>query len=335
MNINQAKQLDLKHIVELFGGKLSHVRGHEAWFYSPFRPDEKTASFKVDEKKNSWHDFARTEGVDAHGDIIDLYTDYHNFPRRDSEGIKNALKYLGQFEPIPVHSKRIIEPVQKEPRFVFAKQPGKIWHPAMMEELNRRGIQLNTVQKYLKQAYVEDTETKKKYNGFAFENDEGGYEISIPNPNKQTCFKTCIGKKALSSSVVGQCKTALVFEGFWDMYTWVEMNPDKKQNLFVLNSVSLAGEFSDKILKSNQFDLVISYMNNDSAGDKATLRLGDDLESSDITFGTMNHIYEGYKDLNDYWTQNPNARNRRYEIDTAKTYYDSAWDHVRKSRLTP
>lgn len=84
MNIAQAKQIRLKTVVERLGGRFSHKgTGHDLWYFSPFRPNEKTektASFKIDQSKNTWHDFARTQGVDAHGDILDLWTDYHESP---------------------------------------------------------------------------------------------------------------------------------------------------------------------------------------------------------------------------------------------------------------
>ena len=40
----------------------------EAWYVSPFRPDERTPSFKIDLARNVWYDHGRGEG----GTIIDF-----------------------------------------------------------------------------------------------------------------------------------------------------------------------------------------------------------------------------------------------------------------------
>lgn len=58
-------------LVQRLGDRFSHKgTGHDLWYFSPLRPDEKTASFKIDQSKNTWYDFARTQGVDAHGDTL-------------------------------------------------------------------------------------------------------------------------------------------------------------------------------------------------------------------------------------------------------------------------
>jgi hypothetical protein len=46
MNIEQAKELDLKDFLEELGYKPVRVKHNSAWYLSPFR-DENIASFKV------------------------------------------------------------------------------------------------------------------------------------------------------------------------------------------------------------------------------------------------------------------------------------------------
>ena len=210
MDITQAKQIPLRILVEYLGGRFSrHGRAGELWYYSPFRPNERTASFVINEKRNQWHDFARTEKVDAHGDVLDLWTDYHNKPRRNSGAIKEALKALEQFSASPA-SLRDHRSYSREarssrtttsPRYQLVRNPGRIWRTILKQELIRRGFDLEDVQAsssvsddsrdskkandrpglgLLKQAQILDTKTDKTFNGFAFQNDKGGYDISIP-----------------------------------------------------------------------------------------------------------------------------------------------------------
>jgi hypothetical protein len=332
MNITQAKQIPLRILVEYLGGRFSrHGRAGELWFYSPFRPNERTASFKIDEKRNQWHDFARTEKVDAHGDVLDLWTDYHNKPRRNSAAIKEALKALEQFSTSP-RPPRDYKPYSREtrsprttssPRYQLVKNPGRIWKIMLKQELARRGLELEDVQApltasddqkhrlgagLLKQAQILDTKTDKTFSGFAFQNDKGGYDISIPNPITDKSFKSSIGKKWITI-VPGTGRTAHIFEGFWDFYTWVKMNDGKTGHTFIiLNSASNIKMAADYIVANKHIiRSVATFLDNDTAGENATLRLSEMLGTEGLAVRTMNHIYKKYKDLNDYWMDQQNV----------------------------
>lgn len=322
MNINQAKQIPLQKLVEYLGGRFARAgRSGETWWYSPFRPDERTASFKIDEKTNQWHDFARTAKVDAHGDIVDLWTDFHNLPRRNGEAIKSALQALQSFNNAPITSKPYhAKPAQSakdkaiggnSARYKLLKPPTRIRLDSLRQEIARRGLTIATVNDHLKQIVLLDTKTRKTYNGFAFQNDKGGYEISIPNPNRGASFKTSIAPKGITTFYSASYSIVQVYEGFWDFYTWVQMNKCLGQiNHIVLNSTSNVKEATDFITERKQsIQSVLSFMDNDPAGEKATNYLAEMLNEQNIRFGTKNHIYEGYKDLNEWWTDAPDARN--------------------------
>lgn len=160
MNIEHAKPTPLERLVERLGGKFSRKgTGSEQLYFSPFRPDERTASFKIDTKTNTWHDFARTSKLDAHRDIIDLWTDYNNLPRRDGSAVKKALEALvqdfGSMPPLKVrehHTAKAIETAAHPPRYRIMKAPGKIWLDSLKAEVSRRRLSLSIVQPYLKQA---------------------------------------------------------------------------------------------------------------------------------------------------------------------------------------
>lgn len=319
MNIEQAKQIPLPRLVEQLGGRFSHKGARrELWYYSPFRPDERTASFKIDEDKNQWHDFARHQGIDAHGDIPDLWTDYHNLPRRTSDSLKQALAALrqgfGNITPSrrPV-SVRITKP--KPPRYIIPKPPGSIWIDSLKREVSRRGLTLGLVATYLKQAQIEDTKRGKRYYGFAFLNDKNNWEISIPHPGQGDAFKLAIGPKAITTIPSDTQFNACVFEGFWDMLTWLAMNPNTNPlpTLYSLNSTSMLYELAQSLIARKQsIQRVFLFLDNDKAGRDAETKLLELLEPHNISVGTMNHIYDGQKDLNEWWIQrleNPNVKN--------------------------
>ena len=316
MNIKQAKSIPINVLIEHLGGREATRTQKDVWYYSPFRPEEKTPSFKVIIQKNYWHDFATGQG----GSILDLWLDYNGKDRKSSEGLKAALEALKPFsgsvdfenaKPRPANQISA-KPTIQEDRFKLIKSPTKIWIDSLKLELERRGISPQISNRYLKQAYFEDTQTQKKFNGFAFANDKEGYEISVPNPNKETSFKTVIGSKA-PTTIIGKLgvgytyqanKTVFVFEGFWDYLSWLEMSnvAQFEERVYVLNSLSFSKEVATEIIeRKEKVDTVLLFFDNDDAGMKATINLAELLEQEGLIIGSMNHKYEGFKDLNEFW----------------------------------
>ncbi len=335
MNIKQAKQIPIENIVQQLGGKAAHVKGNDVWYYSPFRPDEKTASFKVNLKMNTWYDF----GQGAGGSILDLWLDIKNLDRKNGQNIKQALAELAPFANESnietsfqqTTRKREIEEKPSE-RFTLIKQPSRIWMDSLKEELERRAISPTTAMKHLKQAYFKDNQTGKSFNGFAFRNDKEGYEISVPNPQKGTSFKTAIGAKAPSTVTSKVHTSIMLFEGFWDYLSYLEMsgntNPDYQ--IIVLNSLSFAQEVARDLAKRNdQITNVILFLDNDTAGEKAVHQIAEIIEPTGITTGTMNHLYEGFKDLNDYWKNGRQKFPSKSNTNERKVFNDSAWNTIK------
>ncbi len=307
MNIIQAKQILLQKLVEQLGGKYAkHGRPHEAWYYSPFRPDEKTPSFKVNELTNRWHDFghitSRSKGNGSGGDPIDLWCDYYNKDRRT--GTREALVALENiYDGIPRQKPKTLP--QEKPRYEIIQLHKKIFYLNLKEELNRRCLSHNIAGLYLKQAFVRDNKLPlKKINGFAFANDKGGFEISIPNPYNGTCFKTSTKPKAPTKIEGEDNSRAMVFEGFWDFLTWLEMNKMERLpcTVYVLNSVSFIGIIAEELIKQkeavNRIDL---FLDNDAAGENALHTMASLLEEANIVCADMSQGYKPYKDLNAYW----------------------------------
>lgn len=336
MNIKQAKQIPIEIVAVHLGGKEAQTKGHEIWFYSPFRPDENTPSFKVNQRLNTWYDFALGQG----GTILDLWLDFHQLSRDSKDGIKSALQGLEPFfkgnptansnQATPAPKKREIA-AQEQPRFKLAKKlSSKIWFNPLLAEIERRGLSLELVSKYVKQAHIDDTKTGKQYTGLAFANDQNGFEVSIPNPSRGESFKTNVGDKGYTSYIEPDNEIALVFEGFWDFLTFLQSGGDiSKSNVFILNSTSFTGYVIEAIKSlKGQIHSVFLFLDNDATGMKAMQRFADELEPEGFTIGTLNHIYEGYKDLNDYWINAPHVRIKKSE--QPKIFDDTAWNNVKQ-----
>ncbi|GAA4457899.1 hypothetical protein GCM10023092_25340 [Rurimicrobium arvi] len=159
--------------------------------------------------------------------------------------------------------------------------------------------------KYLKQVYLSDADKPdRKMNGFAFKNDKGGYEISIPNPHTGKSFKTSTTPKWFTSIPGKDESVVCVFEGFWDFLTWMEMEKviTPPNTAYVLNSVSFAGQFAQEVLARVSHPKTLKlYMDNDNAGRMAAVQIAEALDGSGITIGTMEQRYSDYRDLSDLW----------------------------------
>lgn len=317
MKISDAKEIRLSKLVEALGGRYARsTKAGILWYHSPFRPDERTASFKIDETKNRWHDFGLvSHSGSAGGDIIDLWCDYHNQDRKT--GVKAALEGLAQYSSLP--SSTVYKPIRiirkgamkaapiktEEPRFKIVKLYDALFFSDVKQEVARRRISLPLASKYLKQVYLQDSENPdRKLNGFAFKNDKGGWEISIPNPITNKAFKTSTTPKWFTTIEGVDKSTVCVFEGVWDFLTWMEMEKTMipPNTVYVLNSVSFSGYLAEllKIEASNIKTLKL-YTDNDDAGRQAAMVITEKLDGSNIMIGTMENSYYGAKDLNELW----------------------------------
>lgn len=304
--LQELKNIPVERIAEYFGGTLSHTDGRKnLWYHSPFRPDESTASFKIDPYKNTWHDFARIEKHNAHGNGIDLWIDYQNLSRSDPEAFKGAIEFLRGFAAaVPIPKERPKRP--KDPykdRYKLIKLSDNIWHDSLKNHAIWRGLDVKYI-RHIKQAFIEDTETGNKFNGFAMENVKGGLEVSIPNVYTNETFKNCIGAKApsvIEPTKAGGYKWA-IFEGMWDMATWQKMTADwEEYGIVCLHSTSNAGMLAELIPQADQ---MLLFMDNDDAGEQAELFICDQFPKA----GSMRHLYEGYKDLSKKWQDAPKER---------------------------
>ena len=314
MNISEAKEIQLLKAVEHLGGRYSHTdRQGNIWCFSPFRPEEKTASFKINTKLNNWYDFGHSGIIKmagktmqgSGGDILDLFNDY--FGRDRKTGIPQTLKEVEQLNhsvmPVKHITPREKEVIKEEPRYKILKIADGITFIGLKEELQKRKISYELANLYLKQGYILDTVTDKKYNAFLFENGSNGYEVSIPNPKNKNCFKTSIGGKGSTYFAPSkESKSAEVFEGFWDWLSWLEIKKIKYpiHHSFILNSTSFANEVVQKIHSQQELNYVFLFLDNDNAGFQTTHSMALEFEEMNLKIASMDGFYKDYKDVSEY-----------------------------------
>ena len=282
MNIDQIKQIKLQDFLATMGCKPVKQYGVNLMYLSPLRT-EKHASFKINTELNLWYDF----GIGRGGNIIDLAELLYN---------SSDVSYLiHQIERNASNCVSVSLPTAKPntPQNSFENlQVLSISHPALIKYLGERCIDIEIARTVCKELHFDTRD--KHYFGIGFPNIAGGYEIRNP------FFKGGIMPKDISLFHNEESKqSCFVFEGFIDFLSFMMLRRKengglKRQDYLVLNS---ATNIHKAIKKLSCYDSVQCFLDNDTAGRNAYLRLSKELGSSVLDSSSL---YSDFKDLNDY-----------------------------------
>lgn len=286
MNSKQAKEIPLTGFIQSLGYAPTSIRGSDIWFRSPFRPGERTPSFKVDSKRNIWYDFGLGEG----GTIIDFVSRHNNL--RDISGVLSFIaESHSAITPGPAISLAYPTKPDEGPKSKpIIERVGEIADPALEAYLTERAIPIDLARLYFKE--IEYVVEGRPYKALAFQNDSAGYEVRSPG------WKGALGSKDLTTfSVPGRTDYA-VFEGSFDFVsTLAHYGTDvPKSNVLVLNSVSLLSRAREH-LASMEATKIYAYLDRDHAGIEALEGL---TSAAEWKVRDNSAFYEGFKDPNEF-----------------------------------
>ncbi|WP_276366216.1 toprim domain-containing protein [Chryseolinea sp. H1M3-3] len=297
MNIENAKTVALSDILSKIGFEPSKQNDTEAWYYSPFRK-EKTPSFKVNLKKNIWHDFG--EGVG--GDIINFACVYLEKSNENCT-VSDALRFI---ENISGNAPRIAPvktgddgPCDEKLSIISVK---KIAHPALIAYLDKRGIQVEFAKPVLDEVRVKNNKTRNSMFALGIKNVDGGYDLRNP------FFKGCVGPKTISflRGTIAKPNGLHIFEGFMDYLSIItDIKKDKlEDDTIILNSLSCI-EHATPYIKGYGYKTVWTYLDNDKAGEKALKSLDEFFKTEEgLVHRPMNESYREDKDVNAWHMRN-------------------------------
>lgn len=286
MNISEAKKIRIVDYLRFLGHEPKKTQGWQYWYLSPFR-EEKTPSFKVNDRRNEWYDFALGEG----GDIIDL--------GKQLFGTTSIEEILKKIEGRASDCRRIHpftsfqERVKEEMRDV---QVTALGHHALLSYLVSRRIDLSIGRQYCREIHYELR--GKHYYAIAFANRSGGFEVRNPY------FKGCLGCKDITlvrHGKPGMQDRCCVVEGFMDFLSYLTLQSKGDKDIcreepcdfIVLNSVHNLKKCLEWL---DGYRHIHCYLDNDLAGRKTTETIAG-LYGERVT--DESDRYAGYKDLND------------------------------------
>jgi len=276
----KAKEMDMVDCLSTLGHKLERISQQNYWYFSPFH-DDKTASFKVNRKKNRCYDFSEVKG----GNLIDFGTRYHKY------SVSEFLHKLSS--PFPLGQQMSLQKQASRPddeSWIKIIREDTIRSVALIRYLNKRRIPVSIAQKFYKEISYELH--GNNYYAIGFNNDAGGYEL------RNEYFKGSSSPKDITLIDNG-VKQMTVFEGLFNFlsYQALEQKTEQPQRDFlILNSVSFLEKAKPIMMEQKCVHL---FLDCDTTGQNCTrkiLVLGNHFEDE-------SHLYQTHKDLND-WVMN-------------------------------
>ena len=172
----------------------------------------------------------------------------------------------------------------------------------LVQYVESRGISANLAKRIFSEVYLRNTQTGKVMFGVGYQNQKGGFEISSKHLKMAVNGKsiTLINNKEKHNAV-------LVFEGMFDMLTYLQLAKNKnqriKEHIIVTNSVANVDATRD-FIKTNGYNKVLFCGDNDEAGSQCLNTLKKELTSLTVQDCRIYLRQNQCKDFNEAWTKN-------------------------------
>lgn len=277
MNCKQFNSIKLEEVLASLGHLPTKQNEKEAWYLNPFST-ETQASFKLDKKLNLW--YLHSEGIG--GNNTDFIMKYQN------ASVKEVLEWaekqnFSSFQPQnDIHLQKSI------PNYQITKIT-ELQDENLKNYLYLRGLSQN-VYPFIKEIHFAIRD--KQLYAIGFENLSGGWELRN-SFYKGSLLKKDISVIKLNNENYEKNKNVVVFEGFTDALSFVEMKRFFKGDLLVMNSISLLNKTKEHLKNYSDIHL---FLDNDRAGENCK----NEILKSFPEAKDHSKIYVLHKDLNDY-----------------------------------
>ena len=284
MNCKQFNSISLEKVLLILGHLPTKQNEKEAWFLSPFST-ENHASFKLDKRNNVW--YLHSEGIG--GNNIDFMMKYLK------ASVKEVLEWA---------EKQNFSSFQSQKDY-HSKSSSLNYHITEIKELQNENLKIYlqqrglspTVYSLVKEVHFAIGE--KKLYAIGFENLSGGWEL------RNQFYKGSLLKKDISvvnlNNNLEKNKNVVVFEGFIDALSFVEMKPFFIGDLLVMNSISLLNRTKEHLKIYSEIHL---FLDNDKAGETCK----NEILKSFPEAKNHSEIYALHKDLNEYFVFRNNTK---------------------------
>ena len=278
MNCKQFNTIKLEEVLQNLGHLPTKQNEKEAWYLNPFAK-ENHASFKLNKRSNVW--YLHSQGIG--GANIDFMTKYLN------SSVKEVLEWAEKQNFSSFQQQNVIHSINSKPNYQITEIK-KLQNEHLKSYLHQRGLS-KVVYPLVKEIHF--TIGEKKLYAIGFENFSGGWEL------RNSFYKGSLQKKDISIVNLNNenqnetGKRIVVFEGFMDALSFVEMKPFFIGDLLVMNSISLLNRTKEHLKIYSEIHL---FLDNDKAGETCK----NEILKSFPEAKNHSEIYALHKDLNDY-----------------------------------
>lgn len=203
--------------------------------------------------------------------------------------VKEVLEWAEKQNFSSFQQQNVIHSINSKPNYQITEIK-KLQNEHLKSYLHQRGLS-KVVYPLVKEIHF--TIGEKKLYAIGFENFSGGWEL------RNSFYKGSLQKKDISIVNLNNenqnetGKRIVVFEGFMDALSFVEMKPFFIGDLLVMNSISLLNRTKEHLKIYSEIHL---FLDNDKAGENCKTSILESFpEAKDHT-----EIYALHKDLNDY-----------------------------------
>ena len=293
MNCKQFNTIKLEEVLQNLGHLPTKQTEKEAWFLNPFA-NENHASFKLDKRNNIW--YLHSEGIG--GNNIDFMKKYLN------SSVKEVLEWAEKQNFFSFQLQKSIQKQNSLKENYQITEIKELQNENLKDYLHQRGLSTK-VYPLVKEIHF--TIGEKNLYAIGFENFSGGWEL------RNQFYKGSLLKKDISvinlNNDKKKNKNVVVFEGFMDALSFVEMKPFFIGDLLVMNSISLLNRTKDHLKNYSEIHL---FLDNDKAGEICK----NEILKSFPEAKNHSEIYALHKDLNDYLQFKNNTEiERRHQIE--------------------
>ncbi|WP_407483344.1 toprim domain-containing protein [Elizabethkingia meningoseptica] len=277
MNCQQFNSIKLEEVLFSVGHLPTKQNEKEAWFLNPFGT-ETQPSFKLDKKLNLW--YLHSEGIG--GNNTDFMMKYLN------ASVKEVLEWAEKQNFSSFQPQNDIHLKNSTANYTITEIK-ELQNENLKNYLRQRGLSEN-IYPFVKEIYFRIGE--KNLYAIGFENLSGGWEL------RNSFYKGSLLKKDISVINLNnenheKNKNIVVFEGFLDALSFVEMKRFFKGDLLVMNSISLLNKTKNHLQNYSEIHL---FLDNDKAGEICK----NSILKSFPEAKEHSEIYASHKDLNEY-----------------------------------
>lgn len=253
----------------------------------PWREDNHP-SLTVTKDGKGWKDQATGE----HGNLIDMV-----MRCLGTNDLSRVCTAFGSITPFSFHQSKILdEGKEKGNGFAFCDIV-PLQNRVLYAYLGARRINTTIAKLFLKEAHYgfKVREDGRYLFALAYPNNVGGYELrGAPHKGNPDGYKGGTAPKGVTTHIGIANAPTVVFEGFFDMLSWVTLTGGVKHNLVVMNSVTNKEETVD-VLHSISGTIYLC-LDNDKAGEEATAFI----KNAVPTVIDYRSHFAGHKDVNEY-----------------------------------